>query len=296
MKKYKKIIIVLTLLTLMIIIILIVNRFSNNIVSASYSNGEIDLKLNESNSENIETINLSYTLFFLDNYKNVTPFETSLVLSDLSSEYTFKIDSDWFLGMKDLIEFTLDITYKNGNHKEYITTYTDFLEDFSKDLCIEPEIINNYYVYKFNSVYAKISSIELPDNFVFFKSSSNPDEIFYVGFKYDSYLYPIKKYQIISKSDYVNTSVDEKPETVITFANESGNENIVLLYKEYIEHPWPGLFPFDENGELIEFINNNPVGLSLINNNEVSEVYQNSMNKYSEYLQSIPTIEFYYEQ
>lgn len=295
MKKNKKTFIILSLLTLFIIIILFVNHFISKVVSANYSNGEIGLKLNVPNPKNVETIKLTYTLFFLDNYKNVSPLETSTILKDSTSEYIFKIDSAWFLGKKDLIEFTLDITYKNGNHKKYMTSCTDFLDELANYLCLTPLKDSDYYIYRFHDITVKVPINDIPENLVFFKSFINPDEIFYIGFKYNSYLYPIKEFQVLLKSEYDNFLDHEKRGTVIPFVNESSSIKSLLLNNEYIEHPWAGLYPFDEKGELIEFTNKIPVGLSFIYNSEVSEVYQNSIKKYSEYFQSLPKIEFYYE-
>lgn len=295
MEKHKKSVVLSILLALMVIFILIFNHYTNIIFYISHSNCEIDLKFKIPNPEVVNDIKLTYKLHFLDNYKNVAPSETLLSLNDSSLEYTLKVDPNWFLGKKDQIEFTLEITYKNGNHKKNTTSYSNFLDDFSNDLCIEPEKINDYSIYNFEDIYAKISLIDIPNNIVFYKSYSNPKEVFYIGFKYNSYLYPIKEYQIISKSDYLKDSVDEFSGTMISFSNESKNENKILLYKEYIEHPWGGLFPFDEKGKLVEFINENPDGLNFFSNNEVAKVYQNSVDKYSEYFQFLSEVDFYYK-
>lgn len=295
MEKHKKSVVLSILLALMVIFILIFNQYTNIIFDISHSNCEIDLKFKIPNPEDVNDIKLTYKLHFLDNYKNVAPSETLLSLNDSSLEYTLKVDPNWFLGKKDQIEFTLEITYKNGSHKKHTTTYSEFLDDFSNDLCIEPEKNDDYSIYNFEDIYAKISLVDIPNNIVFYKSYSNPKEVFYIGFKYNSYLYPIKEYQITSKSDYLKDSVDELSGTIISFSNESKNENRVLLYKEYIEHPWGGLFPFDEKGELVEFINENPDGLNFFSNNEVAKVYQNSVDKYSEYFQFLSEVDFYYK-
>ena len=70
------------------------------------------------------------------------------------------------------------------------------------------------------------------------------------------------------------------------------NDNRVLLYNMDVDHPWPGLFPFDEKGGLIEHINDAPFGLNLVTTNGLSKVYQNSIDKYSEYFQKLSDIEF----
>jgi hypothetical protein len=295
MGKYRKSVVLSILLALMVFFILIFNHYTNIIINISHSNCEIDLRYKIPNPEDVKDVRLTYKLHFLDNYKNVAPSETTLSLNDSSSEVTLKVDPSWFLGKKDQIEFALEITYRNGKHKKNTATYSDFLNDFSNDLCIEPEIINDFSIYDINGIYAKISLVDLPDNIVIFKSYSNPKEVFYIGFKYNSYLYPIKEYQILSKSDFLNGAVDEFFGTIISFSNESRSEDKVLLYKEYIDHPWGGLFPFDENGELIEFINENPDSLNFFSYNEVAKVYQNSIDKYSEYFQFLSEVEFYYK-
>lgn len=295
MEKYRKNVVFSILLALMVIFILIFNHYTNIILNISHRNSEIHIKFMVPNPEEVNDIKFSYKLHYLDNYKNVTPIETQLSLDDSSSEYILKLDPHWFWGKKDQIDFTLEVTYKNGNQKKSTTTYSSFLDDITNDLCVEPETIDNYNVYNFEGIYAKIPLVDLPKNIVLYKSYSNQNEVFYIGFKYKSYLYPIKEYQIVSQTDFLKDTDYEHSGIKISFSNESNNDNRVLLYKEYIDHPWSGFFPFDEKSELIEFINESPVGFSFFSTNGVAKVYQNSVDKYSEYFQFLSDVDFYYK-
>lgn len=292
MKNYTKRGVLIIFLMVIGIAYLVFNLYSDIKFNISNSNGEIHLRFKIPNPEQVDDIKLSYKIYFLDNYKNVSHSEIQLSLDDSSSEYTLKVDPHRFWGMKDQIDFTLEVTYKNGSHKKSTIAYSRFLNDISNAYCVEPEVIDHYNVYTFEGICAKISLVDLPENVVLYKSYSNPKEVFYIGFKYNAYLYPIKEYKIVSKTDYLINAGSEHYGTKIPFSNETSNDNRVLLNNMDVDHPWPGLFPFDEKGGLIEHINDAPFGLNLVTTNGLSKVYQNSIDKYSEYFQKLSDIEF----
>lgn len=294
MKKNKALITILILLLFIAAITFFVKYTANNQIRASYVDGAINMTFRIPNAEEVESSQLIYRIHFLDNYEKVAPMESTLILDHITSEYVLKLDPTWFLGMKDLIELNIEVTYNNGDQREYSTTYTDFLDDLADDFCLTPINDGDYIIYPFENISVKVLKNDIPEDFVLFKSFFSPDERFFIGFKYHAYLYPIKEYQLLSKSAYDNLLDEEKRGTIIPFANESSNTQSVLLNNEYIVHPWEGLFPYDEDGNLIKYVNPRSGGLHLIYNNIISEVYQNSVDKYIDYFANLPKIEFYY--
>jgi len=272
-----------------IIILMILNSTSKIDLEAQYKDEKILVKYDLPNLDEVEKVYLTSRYYYLENYVNVLPIEETYVLESSASEYMLNVDTSMFLGMQDLIELQIDVEYKNGKQISKTIKYRNFSTNMIKDAVIPFEVKGDYSLFHFEGITIKIQTNKIEEDFIIFKDLMNPKERFNIGFKYNNYLYPLKKYSVILRENE-----KELDGVVVPFTNDSISSNLILIDIPTIENPWLGLYPYDDDGNLVSF--KNPElrdGLLFSDENIQSELIPISEEKFASKYQSIPKIEFY---
>lgn len=268
-------------------------------MSAKYDHTQIAVSYAIPNPEQVTSAKLKYAIFYLENYKNVSPVENEIELAPNGDIQYIPLDTYDFLAKQDRMDLSIIVTYEDGKTLTKTHKLEHFFEKMVSDALVPSERHANRTVFEIEDIKISLLTSDVPEALVVYKSLSNSKRFFYIGYRTGNYLYPIKTF-VMASSLNADSEVDSQWER-IKFENQDEIDSSELLStsssKLYelpmISLDWVGLYPFDSKGELIPYESpNKEVGFVLIDGDFHSELFDVSYQQYTKWSQEIPAITF----